>query len=62
MPLGISLTIAYLIIFSGRFLSSFLFYRLKESQDRGKGPLSLFQLILRQKPAGSPSGGTIKVR
>ena len=62
MPLGISLTIAYLIIFSGRFLSSFLFYRLKESQDRGAGPLSLFQLILRQKPAGSPSGGTIKVR
>ncbi len=62
MPLGMSLTIAYVIIFSGRFLSSFLFYRLEETKERGRGPLSLFQILLRQKPAGSPSGGTMKVR
>jgi len=62
MPLSQSLVIAYVIIFAGRFLSSFLFRGLKETSERGKGPLSLFQILLKQKPAGSPSGGTMKVR
>lgn len=61
-PLHLALIFSYLIVFAGRFLSSFLFIRLKEPQQRGKASLQLYSLLHRFKQPGSPSGGTLRLR
>lgn len=62
LPLYQALLYGYLIVFTGRFLSSLLFLRLKEPDTRGRAPLHLYSLLFRLKPPGSPSGGTIRFR
>lgn len=62
LPLYQALIYGYLIVFTGRFLSSLLFLRLKEPDVRGRAPLHLYSLLFRLKPPGSPSGGTIRFR
>ncbi|MCL4334557.1 MAG: MFS transporter [Candidatus Thermoplasmatota archaeon] len=61
-PLKIALMYSYIIVFVGRFSSSLLFLRLKEPKERKSVLLPLYQILIRNKPAGSPSGGTIKER
>ena len=61
-PLRTALEVSYLIVFSGRFLSSFLFLRLKEPENRGRTPIGLFSILYREKLPGNPSGGTIKMK
>ena len=62
LPVYQALLYAYLIVFAGRFASSFLFLRLKEPENKGRAPLQLYSLLFRLKPPGSPSGGTIRIR
>lgn len=62
LPLYQALLYGYIIVFTGRFLSSLLFLRLKEPDVRGRAPLHLYSLLFRLKPPGSPSGGTIRFR
>ena len=61
-PLREALMYGYMIVFIGRFLSSFLFLRLKEPEKKGRAPIQLYSLLFRLKPPGSPSGGTIRFR
>ncbi|CAC12587.1 conserved hypothetical protein [Thermoplasma acidophilum] len=61
-PIRIALMYSYMVVFLGRFLSAFLFIGLKEPDQRGRAPLSLYSLILRFKQPGSPSGGTMRFR
>ena len=62
LPLYEALLYGYLIVFTGRFLSSLLFLRLKEPDVRGRAPLQLYALLFRLKSPGSPSGGTMRFR
>lgn len=61
-PLVKALEVSYMIVFVGRFSSSFLFLKLKEPEKKGRTPLGLFSILYRQKIPGSPSGGTIKMK
>jgi MFS family permease len=61
-PLREALLAGYIVVFFGRFLSSLLFIGLKEPESRKGLPLSLYNVLLRRQPAGSPSGGTIRVK
>ncbi|SIM37303.1 major facilitator superfamily permease [Cuniculiplasma divulgatum] len=61
-PLVKALEFSYMIVFAGRFSSSFLFLKLKEPEKKGRTPLGLFSILYRQKIPGSPSGGTIKMK
>ncbi len=61
-PLITALEYGYLIVFAGRFSSSFLFLKLKEPEKKGRAPLGLFSILYREKMPGSPSGGTIKMK
>ena len=61
-PLREALIFSYSIVFAGRFLSSFMFARLKEPDKRGRNSLSLYSLLERPKQPGSPSGGTLRFR
>ncbi|MFG1450505.1 MAG: MFS transporter [Thermoplasmataceae archaeon] len=61
-PLREALLAGYIVVFFGRFLSSLLFIGLKEPENRKGVPLSLYNVLLRRQPAGSPSGGTIRVK
>jgi MFS family permease len=61
-PLREALLFSYSIVFGGRFLSSFLFARLKEPDKKGRNSLSLYSLLERPKQPGSPSGGTLRFR
>ncbi|MCL5888578.1 MAG: MFS transporter [Candidatus Thermoplasmatota archaeon] len=61
-PLAKALEFSYMIVFAGRFSSSFLFLKLKEPEKKGRTPLGLFSILYKQKVPGSPSGGTIKMR
>lgn len=62
LPLYQALLYGYMIVFTGRLLSSLLFLRLREPDVRGRAPLHLYSLLFRLKPPGSPSGGTIRFR
>ncbi|MHB8360934.1 MAG: MFS transporter [Thermoplasmataceae archaeon] len=59
-PLREALLYAYLIVFSGRLISSFLFLRLKEPEKRLKQGIGIYSILLRQKDPGIPSGGVLK--
>lgn len=61
-PLIKALEFSYMIVFVGRFTSSFLFLKLKEPEKKGRTPLGLFSILYKQKVPGSPSGGTIKMK
>lgn len=61
-PLTTALLYAYVLVFLGRFVTSFLFLRLKEPEKKGRSPLHLYSTLFRLKPPGSPSGGTIRFR
>lgn len=61
-PLHLALIYSYLIVFSGRFMSSFLFIGLKEPQEKGRAPVGIYSLLFRFKQPGSPSGGTLRFR
>ncbi|MEM0139588.1 MAG: MFS transporter [Ferroplasma sp.] len=56
-----ALLYAYLIVFAGRFGSSFLFRKLKE-ENPGSRTGSVFSILLHPKQPGAPSGGIIKPR
>lgn len=57
-----ALIYSYIIVFSGRLISSFLFLRLNEVGSQNRVNFSLYSLIYRYKEPGQPSGGTIKFR
>ena len=61
-PLYLALVYSYIIVFSGRFVSSFMFMHLKEPEQKGRSPLSLYSLLYRPKQPGNPSGGTLRFR
>lgn len=61
-PLRTALIYSYIVVFCGRFGSSLLFLRLREPKERKSVLLPLYQILIRNKPAGSPSGGTIRER
>ena len=61
-PLYLALVYSYIIVFSGRFASSFMFLHLKEPEQKGRSPLSLYSLLYRSKQPGNPSGGTLRFR
>ena len=61
-PLRTALEVSYMIVFGGRFMSSFLFLRLKEPENKGRTPIGLFSILYREKLPGNPSGGTIKMK
>jgi len=61
-PLYLALVYSYMIVFSGRFASSFMFVRLKEPEQKGRSPLSLYSMLYRPKQPGNPSGGTLRFR
>ncbi len=61
-PLLIALSIVYGIIVAGRFGTSFMFLRLKEPENRGRGRLGIFAILYRLKFPGIPSGATVKPR
>lgn len=61
-PLFYALLYAYLIVFLGRLITSFLFIRLKEPENNGRAPLHLYATLFRLKPPGHPSGGTMRFR
>ena len=58
-PLRYALMLGYLVVFAGRFLSSFLFLRLKETGGNNRRDLALFSILLRWRHPGSPSGGNL---
>lgn len=62
MPVYQALLYAYIMVFMGRFFSSFLFLRLKEPENRDRSPIHLYSLLFRMKPPGNPSGGTVRFR
>ncbi len=61
-PLYLALVYSYSIVFAGRFASSFMFVHLKEPEQKGRSPLSLYSLLYRPKQPGNPSGGTLRFR
>lgn len=61
-PLATALEFGYLIVFAGRFSSSFLFLKLKEPDKKGRKPMGIFSLLYREKMPGTPSGGTMKMK
>ncbi|EQD36395.1 Major facilitator superfamily MFS-1 [mine drainage metagenome] len=61
-PSYLALVYSYLIVFSGRFASSFMFVHLKEPEQKGRSPLSLYSMLYRPKQPGNPSGGTLRFR
>lgn len=62
LPLYQALMYAYVLVFIGRFASSFLFLKLREPESKGRTPIHLYSLLFRMKPPGNPSGGTIRIR
>ncbi len=59
-PLKLALIFSYIIVFSGRFISSFLFRGLKEvGGGRNRGALSI---LFKPRQPGSPSGAPINPR
>ena len=59
-PLKLALIFSYIIVFSGRFISSFLFHGLKEVDGgRNRGALSI---LFKPRQPGSPSGAPINPR
>ena len=58
-PLRYALMLGYLVVFAGRFLSSFLFLRLQETGGNNRRDLALFSILLRWRHPGSPSGGNL---
>ncbi len=62
LPLKTALIAAYMVVFTGRFLTSFLFLKLKEPEKRGRTPIGLFSILYKQKMPGNPSGGAIKMK
>ncbi len=62
LPLRQALIASYMIVFSGRLLTSFLFLKLKEPERTGRTPIGIFSILYRQKLPGNPSGGTMKMR
>lgn len=54
------LTFIYLIIVGGRFGTSLLFARIKETEKRSKDQVPLFSILFRLRDPGSPSGGVLK--
>ena len=59
-PLKLALILSYIIVFSGRFISSFLFRGLKEvGGGRNRGALSI---LFKPRQPGSPSGAPINPR
>ncbi len=60
-PLKLALMFSYLIVFSGRFLSSFLFKNLIEENSGGRNNRVL-SILFKPKGAGAPSGTTIHPR
>ena len=57
----LALTFSYLIVFSGRFLSSFLFRGLKEVDGGGRSN-GVLKILFKPRQPGSPSGGPISPR
>jgi MFS family permease len=60
-PLRLALTFSYLIVFSGRFISSFLFRGLKEVEGGGRNN-GVLRILFKPRQPGSPSGGPISPR
>ncbi len=60
-PLRTALTFGYLVVFAGRFGSSFLFTGLKEENPVNRNG-NVFSLLFHPKQPGAPSGGIIKPR
>ncbi len=60
-PLRFALMLSYLIVFSGRFVSAFLFRGLKEVNTGGRNNSAL-SILFKPKGAGSPSGVIIHPR
>ncbi|MGC8505369.1 MAG: MFS transporter [Thermoplasmata archaeon] len=61
-PLRYALMLGYLVVFAGRFLSSFLFLRLQETGGNKRKDLGLFSILLRWRSPGAPSGGNVGPR
>ncbi|MGP6219724.1 MFS transporter [Caldiplasma sukawensis] len=61
-PLQTALEYSYIIVFSGRFISSLLFLKLKEPGEKKRKEVPIISLLYREKLPGNPSGGTIKMR
>ncbi|OWP55957.1 MAG: MFS transporter [Thermoplasmatales archaeon B_DKE] len=57
-----ALTFTYSFIIAGRFASSFLFLRLKESDIKRGNRGFVYSLLLRFRTPGAPSGGVVKPR
>ena len=57
-----ALMIAYIIVFAGRLASSFLFLRLEEAGGNSRRDFPLFNILLRWKQPGNPSGTTVGPR
>lgn len=57
-----ALAYTYSFIIAGRFASSFLFLRLKESESRRGNRGFVYSLLLRFRTPGAPSGGVVKPR
>ena len=60
-PLKLALIFSYLIVFSGRFVSSFLFRGLKEVEGGGRN-MGALSILFKPRHPGSPSGGPINPR
>ncbi len=60
-PLRFALVLSYLIVFSGRFVSSFLFKSLKEIDTGGRNN-HVLSILFKPKGAGAPSGAVIHPR
>ncbi len=61
-PLVMALELGYLVVFAGRFASSFLFMKLKEPDKKSRTPMGIFSILYKEKLPGSPSGGTMKMK
>jgi len=57
-----ALTFTYSFIIAGRFASSFLFLKLKESDIKRGNRGFVYSLLLRFRTPGAPSGGVVKPR
>ena len=62
LPLRMALIYGYLIASAGRLISSLMYLKLKEPEQKGRAPLHLYNLLFRQKQPGHPSGGVIRIR
>jgi hypothetical protein len=61
-PLRTALLLGYTASALGRFVSSFLFLRLREPEQKGRAPLNLYNILNRQRTPGHPSGGVLRIR